>query len=530
MSKRIVAMLLCVIMLTGSFGTNVSAAKTVTQTQVEDQLTNLIAQYEGAPYVDSFNGATQCKGFADMIYDTLFGVGSIGNYPREIYHYLNLNYGVNTREVGRIEPGYTLTREGVAKVKALLSQALPGDYIQMGRPGYGHSMIVVDTSDTGITVLHANWSKILVGGKEVPQITVTTFTWESLANKSSGISLYHYKNYLAAGEYTDVPKGTWYHSYVQYVSQMGLMNGTGATTFGPGAPMTRSMVVTVLYRMSQDTGEYPMSFADVPTGRFYTAAVGWAAAKGITTGYTDGLFHPDDTITRAQLALFLYRFAQLQGYDTSASADLQQFTDAAQIPRYAAAALQWAAGEEIFQGSGGMLRPVNSASRCEVAKVLTVFHRLLNQPVQAAACGAEPAPAPAAEGLPALQQELALLLCEENGVWSVYLKELSTGETVYMNESPMPAGDWIEWFDTTDGYPMTAAAGVGGPDVALTSAGDFGQLLETACDESLQLVGEANAAWVVPGEYILCVMSDGAGDVADVMAQIHALTAEALGD
>ena len=77
---------------------------------------------------------------------------------------------------------------------------------------------------------------------------------------------------------------------------------------------------------------------------------------------------------------------------------------------------------------------------------------------------------------------------------------------------------------------MTAAAGVGGPDVALTSAGDFGQLLETACDESLQLVGEANAAWVVPGEYILCVMSDGAGDVADVMAQIHALTAEALGD
>ena len=167
MSKRIVAMLLCVIMLTGSFGTNVSAAKTVTQTQVEDQLTNLIAQYEGAPYVDSFNGATQCKGFADMIYDTLFGVGSIGNYPSAIY-YLNLNYGVNTQEVGRIEPGYTLTQEGVAEVKALLSQALPGDYIQMERPGYGHSMIVVDTSDTGITVLHANWSKILVGEKYVP--------------------------------------------------------------------------------------------------------------------------------------------------------------------------------------------------------------------------------------------------------------------------------------------------------------------------------------------------------------------------
>ena len=522
MSKRILAMMLCLAMLLSCLGGTAAAAEPVRQAQVETQLETLVETYEGTTYTDSFFGARQCKGFADMIYDALFGVGSIGAYPSDIY-YINLN-GSHTREVGRIAPGYTLNKEGVDAVKALLSQALPGDYIQMKRPaGYGHTVMVLGTDANGITVLHCNWF-----GTNL--VSVDYFTWEQMTNLSSGISLYHYKNYLAAGEYTDVPKGTWYHSYVQYVSQMGLMNGTGATTFGPGAPMTRSMVVTVLYRMSQDTGEYPMSFADVPTGRFYTAAVGWAAAKGITTGYTDGLFHPDDTITRAQLALFLYRFAQLQGYDTSASADLQQFTDAAQIPRYAAAALQWAAGEEIFQGSGGMLRPVNSASRCEVAKVLTVFHRLLNQPVQAAACGAEPAPAPAAEGLPALQQELALLLCEENGVWSVYLKELSTGETVYMNESPMPAGDWIEWFDTTDGYPMTAAAGVGGPDVALTSAGDFGQLLETACDESLQLVGEANAAWVVPGEYILCVMSDGAGDVADVMAQIHALTAEALGD
>lgn len=522
MSKRILAMLLCLAMLLSCLVGTAAASEPALQIQVEDQLEDLVETYNGTYYTDDFFGAKQCKGFADMIYDALFDVGSIGAYPADIY-YINLN-GSHTREVGRIEPGYTLNKEGVAAVKGLLSQALPGDYIQMKRPaGYGHTVIVLGTDANGITVLHCNWF-----GTNL--VSVDYFTWEQMTNLSSGISLYHFKNYLAVGEYSDVAKNAWYYDYVRYVSQMGLMNGMDKTTFSPSQSMTRAMVVTVLYRMSQDEQTYEANFTDVPSKSYYTKAVAWAQAKGIAAGYPDGTFRPNLTVDRAQLAVFLYRFARHQGYDVSATAELDQFRDAKSIPSYAVKALQWAAGEKIFQGSGGMLRPLNSATRAEVAKVLTVFHRLLNQPVQTAAYGAVPTPAPAAEGLDALQQELALLLREENGVWSVYLKELSTGETVYMNESPMPAGDWIEWFDTTDGYPMTATAGVGGPDVALTSAGDFGQLLEAACDESLQLVGVANAAWVVPGEYILCVMSDGAGDVADVMAQIHALTAEALGD
>lgn len=526
MLKRIIAVMLCMAVMLGCLGTGVTAASPILQVQVETELAQLAEAYNGQYYNDNFFGATQCKGFADMIYDALFDVGSIGAYPADIY-YMNL-FGTHTTEVGRIEPGYTLNAEGVAAIKALLSKALPGDYIQMKRPaGYGHSMIVLGTDDTGVNVLHCNWY-----GRNL--ISVDHYTWEQMTNLTTGISLYHYKNYLPAGEYTDVPAGSWFHGHVKYVTQFGLMNGVGSGQFGPNVAMDRSMVVTVLYRMSGDGGTYTNNFADVPNGTFYTNAVGWASENGITTGMTDGTFRPQQTIDRSQLAVFLYRFAQYQGYDTTASADLSQFKDADQIPYYAATALQWAAGEQIFQGSNGMLRPRANATRCEVAKVLAVYHQLLNAPAAADAnvCySVETYAAPELTGMDGLQQQIALQLHSYDGIWSVYLMELSTGDIVSMNEAPMPAGDWIEWFDGTEGYPMTAFAGTAnGPDIDLTSPADFGRMLEgTSGEAAMYIANDTNAAWVVPGQYILCVMSDGAGDVSDEMVQLHDLVDAALG-
>lgn len=91
------------------------------------------------------------------------------------------------------------------------------------------------------------------------------------------------------------------------------------------------------------------------------------------TGYA-GRFSPDDTLTREQLAAILHRFAQQQGYDVTAEADLSGFVDVSQISSYALAAMQWANAEGFVTGvSADTLDPQGSATRAQVAAILMRF-------------------------------------------------------------------------------------------------------------------------------------------------------------
>ena len=176
----------------------------------------------------------------------------------------------------------------------------------------------------------------------------------------------------------DVDEDAWYAGAVQYVQENGLMAGTGPAAFAPHAAASRSMVVTILYRLagspdiSNENLGYP--YADVDADSWYGAAVYWARLTGIAGGYGDGTFGPDDPITREQLALMLYRFAQEQGYDVTASADLSGYTDAGEISSYAVYALGWAAAEGIVNGTGGhTLAPQGGADRAQTAAMLMRF-------------------------------------------------------------------------------------------------------------------------------------------------------------
>ena len=96
--------------------------------------------------------------------------------------------------------------------------------------------------------------------------------------------------------FTDVPADNWYCDAVQYVYARTLMTGTSPDTFSPASPMTRSMVWTVLARMSgADTG------GGTP---WYAKAQTWAVSAGVSDGAA-----PDGNITREQLAAMLYRQA-----------------------------------------------------------------------------------------------------------------------------------------------------------------------------------------------------------------------------
>ena len=175
--------------------------------------------------------------------------------------------------------------------------------------------------------------------------------------------------------FVDVPSGSWYEDAVWYVYENGLMAGTSDTTFAPDITTSRGMIVTILYRLEGTPAISGASgFTDVADGQYYTDAVAWAAANNIVGGYGNGLFGPNDTITREQMAAILYRYAQYKGYDVTASADLSGYSDAAQVSSYALAALQWANAEGLVNGtSDTTLTPGGSATRAQVAVILMRF-------------------------------------------------------------------------------------------------------------------------------------------------------------
>ena len=181
---------------------------------------------------------------------------------------------------------------------------------------------------------------------------------------------------LSAGEalppaFADVAPDAWYADAVRYVSEWGLMSGTGDAAFSPDDTTTRGMVVTILWRLDGSPAWTTASgFSDVEESAYYAEAVGWASANGIVGGYDNETFGPGDPITREQMAAILYRFAQTQGWDTTASADLSSYTDASQISAYALTALQWANGAGLIAGSGGAILPGDSATRAQVAAIL----------------------------------------------------------------------------------------------------------------------------------------------------------------
>lgn len=152
--------------------------------------------------------------------------------------------------------------------------------------------------------------------------------------------------------YSDVKTGDWYADAVKYVSDKGLMSGTGSDKFAPSATTTRAMLMTVLARYA---GEDTTGGAT-----WYEKGMNWAKAKGVSDGT-----NPNANITREQLVTMMYRYAG----SPKADGKLDSFSDAASVSTYAADAMQWA----VVNGSNGKLNPQNNATRAQVAAILMRF-------------------------------------------------------------------------------------------------------------------------------------------------------------
>ena len=167
----------------------------------------------------------------------------------------------------------------------------------------------------------------------------------------------------------------WAYTDIKRVYNRGWMVGESATIFAPDQDLTRAMLAVILYAMAGEpevTAANP--FSDVPAGEWYTDAVIWAAANGIVVGCGDGTFRPEMAVTRAQAAVMLCGYAALAGRDVTARADLSAFGDAADIPAWAQAEMQWANAEKLILGRDGkLLAPNAAATRAEMASILSGY-------------------------------------------------------------------------------------------------------------------------------------------------------------
>ena len=173
-----------------------------------------------------------------------------------------------------------------------------------------------------------------------------------------------------AKEFDDVAEDDWFAEAVDFVTSHEIFQGMGDGEFGPQDTMTRAMMATVLFRLE---GEPAVSggktFADVESGKWYTAAVNWASETGIMNGYGES-FGTNDAVTREQMAVLLYNYVKSLGIETEAGSTAG-FSDAGELHSWGEEAMAWAVGAGIFQGDGtGRLNPGGNATRAEVATLM----------------------------------------------------------------------------------------------------------------------------------------------------------------
>ena len=181
--------------------------------------------------------------------------------------------------------------------------------------------------------------------------------------------------------FDDVLKSHWFYDDVYYVWQQNLMNGTSDSMlklFSPFGTLTRGMVVTVLYRIEGEpnVSSLEMPFTDVPDVWYYDA-IKWAAHEKIALGFGDGIFSPDEYVTREQMAAFISRYAEYAETEIPASIEYANFADQEAISDWAVDAVKLLFRAEIIRGrEDNRYDPKGDANRAEFAAVL---HRFLTK-------------------------------------------------------------------------------------------------------------------------------------------------------
>lgn len=195
-------------------------------------------------------------------------------------------------------------------------------------------------------------------GKLIPYVDDGTDYIPGVINGNSGSFNFH-----------DVSRFDYFYDAVKWAAENGIASGTGRYTFSPDAVCTRAQTVTFLWRAAGS----PMpryrtcAFTDVDARDYYYNAVLWAVEQGITTGLTATTFGPDVTVSRGQVATFLYRAASASKPNT-----FNPFTDV-KTTAYNYDAILWAYDNRITTGTSDTTFSPDAS--CTRAQIVTFLYR-----------------------------------------------------------------------------------------------------------------------------------------------------------
>lgn len=272
------------------------------------------------------------------------------------------------------EPGFVLDSYQLAQLLLLLRNRTYNITATAGEGGmitpagttkvkYRQEQTYVITPAVGYMV-----ESVVVDGKNVGAIR--EYTFKDVRAKHTITATFKMIPWI--NPFSDVTTSDWFYNDVACAYYLGLMNGTASDAFSPNETATRAQIVTTLWRAEgKPVVENKAAFTDVEEGMWYTDAIAWAAENKIVEGYGDGIFAPDDEITREQIVAILHRYAE---YKKLAVAAKDEAPDAYDHSDWAADNVDWAHENGIFSGIGKDITDLTeNATRAEIASYLTRF-------------------------------------------------------------------------------------------------------------------------------------------------------------
>ncbi|RIX60315.1 S-layer homology domain-containing protein [Paenibacillus nanensis] len=186
----------------------------------------------------------------------------------------------------------------------------------------------------------------------------------------------HFSQYIIgynAVAFDDVPDSAWFSKAVGYLAARGITTGTGGSSFSPEAPLTRGQFIVLLlnaYGIEEEISGAD-NFADAGN-TYYTGYLAAAKKLGIATGIGDNRFAPEQTLSRQELFTLLYRslkaLEELPSEQTNAAID--SYSDAAHVSPFAQEAVQAFVESGVIAGSNGKLDPLGVTTRAHAAQIL----------------------------------------------------------------------------------------------------------------------------------------------------------------
>ena len=303
------------------------------------------------------------------------------------------NYPVNIKK----GDSYTL-RGAVVSYTSYLTTVTAGVYDSSGRmltgksatlgPGSNYFAYEIRSLDSGVVfgmLEKGTYFYRITASNAEGLFTVAEHTFTVSSDPTSGVYPDYNTGIPSGGcgpdcpslQFTDAPPaGNWAHKGIDFVLDQGLFRGTSPSLFEPSGPMTRAMLVTVVYRLegSPDTAGLENPFEDVQGGKRYTKAIKWAASCGVVKGVSKTLFNPYGSVTREQMATIFQRYTEMKTLDYYNRSDLAAFPDEGQVADWAYDGFSWAVACDVIRGTKvegvSYLDPKGTATRAQVAVIL----------------------------------------------------------------------------------------------------------------------------------------------------------------